>query len=212
MRRPIVIALAAGVIVVVLMSLILIKPKLAEVSAMNKKVDTAKQGEQRLRLTLQQLEQARRDAPATQAKLAQFQALLPQTPDLPTFIRLVQTAANADGIDLTSIAPSPPQGFGGTTGANTGIQTVTVNLQVDGGFFRLESFLSRLEQLQRVVEVKNLAVTPKNDETTGQLTLSTTISLTMFIVQPGAKLPSASANAAAAVASPTSSASPGAGG
>lgn len=193
MRRQILIAIAAAVAVVLLFTLLLIKPKLGQIKEVNDKIETAEGRETDLRLSLRQLEQARRDAPATQAELAKFQLLLPPTPDLPTFIRQLQAAANADGIDLQSIAPSPPTSLGGGPGAKgpqevVGVQTINVNLQVLAGFFRLESFLARLEDLQRVVEVRSISISPQVDEVTGETVLQSTITLTMYVAEPGARV------------------------
>jgi Tfp pilus assembly protein PilO len=198
---------------VALITLILIKPKLSSIKDVNTKIEAEKKTEQDLRNKRRALEASRANAPATTAELAKFEALLPQTPSLPAFIRQVQAAASREGIQLTSIAPSPPtalQAAGGRS-AVTGVQTISVNLNVVGGFFRLESFLARLEDLPRVVEVRSLAVTPTTDQLTQAFTLQSTITLTMYVVQPGAQAPAGSLpvpTAPSASPSPSPSASP----
>jgi Tfp pilus assembly protein PilO len=207
-RRQLLVAGAAAIVLVLVMVFVLIRPKSADIKAVNVKIEAAKKTEQDLRNTRRQLEQARADAPATQAELAKFTALLPPTPSLPGFIREVQAIANTEGVDLTSIAPSPPtalQAPGGRA-AVTGVQTISVNLNVVGGFFRMESFVARLEQLSRVVEVRSIAITPTTDQLTGAFTLQSTITLIMYVVQPGAVAPAGSIPAPSVT--PTSSASP----
>ena len=82
-----------------------------------------------------------------------------------------------------SIAPSPPSALPSATG----VQTVSVNLQVTGGFFRLETFLTRLEStIKRVIEVQSLAISPQTDATTGLTTLGSTITFKMYVVQANA--------------------------
>lgn len=186
MRRQLIVAGVAGIVLILLFWIALIKPKMSQVTQVNAKIASAKLQEQQLRLKLRELQQAKSNAAETQAKLAQFQMLLPPTPDLPTFIREVQAAANEDGIDLQSIAPSPPGALAGAT-ADSGIQTISVNLQVQGGFFRMESFLARLEDLQRVVQVNNLSMSPVTDKLTGETSLQSTITLTMYVLPPGAR-------------------------
>ena len=190
MRRQIAIALAAALAVVLLMLFVLIQPKSRQVGKVNQQITAAQQQEQSLRLQLQQLQNAKANATATQAKLATFDQLLPSTPDLATFIRELQSAANEDGVDLQSIAPSPPAALqingGGTA---TGVSTISVNLAVVAGFFRTESFLSRLENLQRVVEVRNISISGATDATTGAFVLQSTITLVTYVVQPNAVVP-----------------------
>lgn len=210
MRRNVIIAVAAAVAVVLLFWFFLIKPKGADIRDVNNKIEEARTTERQLRLSLQRLEEARRSTTATQAKLAKFQLLLPPTPDLPTFIRQVQAAANADGIELRSIAPSPPAPLGGAAAAS-GIQEISVNLQVIGGFFRMESFLARLEDLQRVLEVRSISLAPTTDKITGEFTLQSTITLTMYVVAPGARASAVRTQTRStprATASPTASPSP----
>lgn len=209
MRRQIFIAVGAAIALVILFSFVLIKPKLGQIKEVNVKVQEAERREKEIRLSLDRLRAARAAAPRTQAELAKFQLLLPSTPDLPTFIRQVQSAADADGVDLISIAPSPPAALGGPGSTATGVQVVSVNLQVVAGFFRLESFLSRLENLQRVVEVRSLGVSPQPDALTGETTLQSTITLTMYIVEPGARVPAVSRSPGA---TPSPSPSPGSAG
>ncbi len=205
MRRQAVVAIVAALVVGVLLSVLLIRPKMSEVRDARKQVETAQREEIELRATLAQLKQAQREAPAIQARLAQFELLLPSSPDLPSFIRQVQGAANTDGVDLASIAPSPPTVLT-AVGTASGVSTITVTLNVSGGFFRMESFLARLEELQRVVEVRNLSLSPKVDEDTGERSLQGTITLVMYVAEPGARPPTARP---AGTATPAPTASPG---
>lgn len=206
MRRNLIAVIAGGVVLMLLFWFVLIKPKISDISRVNDKIEEAQRSEGVLRNSLRQLQEARQNNAATQARLAKLQLLLPNNADLPTFILAVQAAANADGIDLRSIAPSPPSPIEGATG----IDSVSVTLQVSGGFFRMESFLARLEDLQRVVEVRSVSLAPAADALTGEFTLQGTITMMMYVVQPGARAPVATTNRATprATASPSPSASP----
>jgi Tfp pilus assembly protein PilO len=184
MTRRYVLAGVAGLALIIVFFLFVLKPKLADITDVRGQIETEQDRTQSLQIALRQLQQAQQQQPQTLARLAIFNRLLPATPDLPALIRQLQTAASASGMDLVSIAPSQPQNL---TGA-TGIQVVSVNLQLNGGFFRLETFLTRLEDLQRVVEITSIGISPETDETTGQMTLSTTLTFRMYIVQPNGRL------------------------
>ena len=177
---------AAGAIVLVvvlLVFLILVKPKFSQVSDVHKQVQTAKAETQSLQIQLRELQSLAQNQQQTQSQLAALDQALPSTPDLVSLIRQLQSAATLSGVDLQSIAPSPPSDLSGATG----VQTINVNLQINGGFFRLETFLSRLEStIKRVVEVESLAIAPTTDQDTGLTTLSSTITFTMYVVQPNA--------------------------
>jgi type IV pilus assembly protein PilO len=181
MRRQYVIAAAGAFALFAVFFLFLIRPTTSKISSTRAEVESARSEGQSLRLQLQTLKAAQKDAPAIQARLARFNVLLPAEPDLPTLIRQLQTASDSSGIELNSIAPSPPAALAGSPG----ISSMQIVLQIRGGYFRLESFLARLELLQRVVEVQNLSISPSRDSQTGLLTLASTVTMRTYIVAPG---------------------------
>jgi Tfp pilus assembly protein PilO len=182
MMRRYAVAAVAAVALIAVFFLFVLSPKLNDISEVREQIEAAQDQGQSLRNNVRQLQQAQRDEPTTRARLAVFDRLLPTTPDLPSLIRLLQTAATASGMDLRSIAPSPPTSLSGVAGA----QVVSVTIQVIGGFFRLQSLLTRLEELPRVVEVTSIGITPQTDATSGLFTLSTTLTFRMYVVQPNA--------------------------
>jgi Tfp pilus assembly protein PilO len=210
MTRRYLVAGAVALGVILLFFLVLLKPKFAQITEVRTQIEDAQATTDSLRIRLAQLEQAQRNQLDTLARLARFNSALPSTPDLPSLIRQLQTVADVSGMDLQSIAPSPPSKLPDATG----VDVVNVNLQVTGGFFRLESFLTRLEDLSRVIEVRSIAVAPQTDPVTGLTTLSSTISFQMYVVQANAKVTAKAAPRAAATPTPaptatsTTSASP----
>lgn len=201
MTRRYALAAVAGLAIVILFFVFVLKPKLSEITDVRDQIEVTQDEADSLRIRLAQLKQAQRDQPQTQARLSVFERLLPSTPDLPALIRQLQDAATASGMNLVSLAPSPPSSV---TGA-TGVQTITVNIQVTGGFFRLETFLTRIEDLQRAVEVTSIAIASGPEESTGLGTLSTTLTFRMYVVQPTARVGGGAATAAPRpTATPTS--------
>ncbi len=91
---------------------------------------------------------------------------------------------------------------------STGVQTIDVNLQVMGGFFRLESFLTRLEDLGRVLEVSSMAVAPQTDPETGLMTLASTITFKMYVVQADAHVTGKAAVVPPSKATPSATPTP----
>ncbi|MGZ4210465.1 MAG: type 4a pilus biogenesis protein PilO [Actinomycetota bacterium] len=183
-RRQIMIAAAVAVGVTVIFFFFLLKPKLSEISKARSDIVTAQSEQQTLQVQLQHLQEVRKNAPQTMAQLAAVSQYLPTTPDLPGFIRLLQDAATQSGMDLQSIAPSPPADL---TNA-TGVQTISVTIVGRAGFFRLTDFLSRLENLQRAVEVRSIALAPQATSLSSELVLNTTITMQMFVVGSNARV------------------------
>lgn len=189
MRRQIALAGAGLVVVLTLVFVFLIRPVSSDISEVKAQIEAAKTEESTLRVQLQSLRQAEQNATEIAAQLAKFDLLLPKTSDIPAFIRQVQDASNLSGITLSSIAPSPPTPLSAGPGVDPvvvgqGVFTLNVVLQVSGGFFRLESFLQRLENLQRVVMVNNMSIAPAVELETGLFTLNSTITLQLFVVNP----------------------------
>lgn len=191
MRRQIIIGAVVTVLASALFYVFLVRPVNSKIAAVKKEIEDARTQESQLRLQIRALEDARRSSTEVQARLAKFDLLLPRTSDLPNFIRQLQEAADLSGIDLTSIAPSPPTALATGPGtdpalAGKGVFTINVVLQVGGGFFRIKNFLERLEGLKRVVLVQNLSITPSADEETGLFSLESTVTLQMYVVNPSA--------------------------
>lgn len=195
-RRQLAIAGAVAVAVTGLFFFFLLKPKLNDISKARNDVQTARAEEDTLNTQLAHLKDVKKNAPQTMAKLAALSQYVPATPDLPGFIQQVQNAATASSVDLQSIAPSPPAALNGASG----VQLITVTLTAQAGFFRIEDFLARLENLQRAVEVRSISLSPIQTAVSSDLVLSSTISLTMFVAQPNA-------NARGGIAAPAPSAS-----
>lgn len=188
-RRALAIAAVAAVAVTLLYTVLLLRPKLAQISQTREQVTQAESEETRLRGELERLRALRKDAPATIARLARISRYLPSAPELPAFIRAVQAAATQAGVDLRSIAPAQP---GALTGS-TGVETINVTLVVEGGYFRMQDFLARMERLERIVQITAVTFSPKVDKLSPRLGLAATFSLTMYVVQPDATLRTAAA-------------------
>lgn len=186
-NRPVVFIVGA-VMALVIGYVALIRPVGAKIKEVRTDIATATAEENDLRLQLRQLQQAQQNAPEIAARLAKFDLLLPRSADLPNFIRQIQEAADQSGIELSSIAPSPPNPIAAGPGvdpalAGRGVFQINVVLNVQGGYFRLRSFLGRLESLQRVLQVNNLSVTP-GVTAEGLATLVGTITMQMYLVNP----------------------------
>lgn len=128
-----------------------------------------------LQAQLAQLEEIARNEPEIDAQLMQYEALIPPTPDLASFILSANEIAEASGIDWQSITPSEPQ-----ADPNTGTGTIDMQISIEGGFFQALDYLNRLEDLQRLVVVDSLSMSAGAADTGGAPSLSISVVGRMF--------------------------------
>ena len=118
-----------------------------------------------------QLKQQKLGLPAQQRLLDQIAAKIPDNPALPALIRELSTAATAAGVDLVSMAPSPPAAVTSTVGAvapTTGLaapaaaplQQISISLNVKGSFYNVESFFAAVEKMKRALRVTQWSLAP----------------------------------------------------
>lgn len=197
-RKQMLIAALLAALVTVAFFMLVLRPKFDEIADTRTQVETAEQEEASLRGQIARLQELRQQGPALIARLRAISAALPSTPELPNFIRLAQTAARQASVDLRSIAPSPP-----TPVANaTGIQQINVTLTVEGGYFRLEDFFARLENMPRIVVATAVSLSPSATAAGGGTTLVSTITLKMFVVEANARVGGSTSGAPTPEASP----------
>jgi Tfp pilus assembly protein PilO len=154
-RAPLIAALASAV-VIILMIAVLILPKASQVRSKQGEVATAEQQQATLRLQLQQLQAAAKDAPRDRKKLAKLQGSIPPTADLPGLIRLLNSAADQAGVDFMTVSPGQP-----TLMASGGASVIPTQITVGGGFFAIDQYLFRLETLPRAARVNSVQVSPQ---------------------------------------------------
>lgn len=181
MRNRLIVAGAGAVAVTVLFWFVLLSPKLGSIDEVRTQLQSARQDEQTLRNRIDQLKAARKNAPAARARLAALALMLPTGPDLPNFIRQMQDASEAAGVDLATIAPGAPT----ETQAGSGVQTITVTVGFTGPFRRVADFIARLENLQRVLQINSLSLSSSGSEG-GTTTLQGTVNMVMYVVAANA--------------------------
>jgi len=155
MKRGPLVAAIVGVVVIILMVAVLILPKATQVRSKQKEVTQAKQQETTLRLQIQQLQAAAKDAPQDRKRLANLEGAIPPTADLPGLIRLLNGAAGQSGVAFMSVAPGQP-----TLAPSGAVSVIPTQITIVGGFFALDQYLFRLESLPRAEKVTTVQVSP----------------------------------------------------
>lgn len=148
---------------------LLVSPKHAEAADLREQTVGQQQANAAARTKLAVLKAQAKDLPAEQAKIAAVAAKIPDNPALPALIRALDGASAESGVELLSIAPGTaapvgPAVAGAVPGVLApGLNSIPVSLQVAGGFFEVQQFVSGLEALPRALRVTNLVLATGKD-------------------------------------------------
>lgn len=170
-RAPLFAGLAvAGV--AILMVLLLVLPKMGQVSQAQNQLDQAQRDQQTLESRRSALEDAKAAAPQARKTIAEVHQRIPPTADEPGLILLLQNAAISAGIDLVSLSPGTP-----VLDTTSGLSKIAVSVSATGTYFDVTNFMYQIETLPRAAIVTNLSLAPGGTGGTGvpQLTLTASI-------------------------------------
>ena len=105
--------------------------------------ETAVSESQALRDQIKALEALKPNEAELKAKASLAKAEFPATPSLPALVDALQDAASLSGVDLGTVAPTTPQ----TSKTSPLLAEITTTVNVSGGYFEIQDFLVRLENL-----------------------------------------------------------------
>jgi Tfp pilus assembly protein PilO len=185
-RAPLIVA-AVFVVLAILAVMFLLMPKLGDVEEARERLQETQEQELVLETELARLREAAEEAEDVRRELADFRRAVPPVADLPGLINQLQTAADISGVEFFAISPGDPV----PTPDGRATQ-VPASIEVIGGFFPVDEFLSRLESLPRAAKVTQIDV----EEGPGSLpqidvTLQTLFYTTDLDAGPGATPPAA---------------------
>jgi Tfp pilus assembly protein PilO len=166
-RRAPIIAGVMAAAVALLAVVLLVLPKMGDVTTAEEELQTAEDEEVALAAQFDALQEAQAAAPKTEQKIATIDAQVPPTADLPSLFRLLQGAADRSAVDFFSFTPGTPAPNAGGT-----YSSIASQVTVSGGYFAIDEFLFLLERLPRAAKVTTLAVTPSG-AAGGEITTST---------------------------------------
>lgn len=181
--------IAAGAAVAILLAwfVLLWGPQGGKLADAEEREVTAAAANGELELRRDRLVAAQADVPALQAKVESLRVAVPDSPDLAQFILNANDAASASGVDFLSISPTPPA-------VSTDLalpSSVNLAISVDGGYFQVLDYLNRLDDMDRIVVVDTLGLSPTGGEEGGPTGLSVSVSARMFTTATPEALPGA---------------------
>jgi len=161
-RIFIVIGSLVGVLLLVGWFLLLYSPKTEELGKVQKDIERSKGEQVTLQQQLQKLQALKEQEPEIDAQLARVKSLVPDTPDLSTYIREANRVSTEAGIDWVKVAPGEPA-------ADGDLSTVVLTVEIQGGFFNVVDYLTRMEELSRAVTYDTIQISPRNDDSGKQM-------------------------------------------
>ncbi len=183
---------AALIAVLVLVAgwFLLISPQRAEVADLQAQTEAQENTNSSLDTELAVLKQENKNLPEKQAELAALQTKVPQTAELPTYIREMQEVGRKSGVAFTSLTPTAPVTVGGVSSEGGALMPETlaalnVDMVVTGSFFEITKFMNDLETASRYTLVSGYVIDSEGTETeSGQGTadLTATVNARIYLV------------------------------
>ena len=193
-------AVLVSVLILVAGWFLLIAPQRAEVSKLQTETQTQDNANSASETELAVLKQQNKDLPEKQAELAALQTKIPESPDLPTYIREMQDIGRQAGVEFASLTPTAPVTVGGVAGTGGALvpeqlAALNVDLVVSGDYFQITKFMNDLETAKRYTLVSGYDITTEESDgaaptdsssssTSDSTVLTATINARIYLVPP----------------------------
>ena len=153
-RAPI-FAAAGAVVIAILLVVLLVLPKMGQVSTAKEDLASAASQEQTLETQKGALEDTKAQAPENKKTIDEVHAKIPPTADEPGLIQLINLSALDAGLDLTTLSPSPP-----VFDEVTGLSTIVLSFSATGTYNEVTEFSFQIESLPRAAKITSMSLSP----------------------------------------------------
>ncbi len=177
-RSVLILGLIGAVLLGVVWWLFLASPQRDDVTEFRNQRETLEIEESTLRTERSQLLEIRDNELTYLAVGATLERLIPETPELATFIDDMNLLAEDAGVVLLAISPGLP-----TPDPTGTFQEVAVSLDVEGQFFEVLGFLFGVSDMERLVRVDSVSFNPGEDEF-GTISISVAMEAVIFTTAP----------------------------
>jgi Tfp pilus assembly protein PilO len=153
-RAPI-FAAVGGVVLAILLVVLLVLPKMGQVSTAKEELAAAASQEQTLETQKGALEDTKAQAPENKQTIAEVHSKIPPTADEAGLIQLINLSALDAGLDLTQLSPSPP-----VFDSATGLSTIVLSFSAIGTYNEVTEFSYQIESLPRAAKITSMTLSP----------------------------------------------------
>jgi Tfp pilus assembly protein PilO len=172
-REKVIVWVLVVLVVAVGFYYIVYSPKMNEIAAVSQQLKSKQSELTRLQAEAAKKDQLERRLQDLQHQVAETEAKLPSAKEIPTLLVQLEGLASQVGANLTLIRPGPVQGQG--QGANgqpprpgaptppppgLGLQQFNLELNAEGTFDTVESFVRGIENFPRFIAMSDLKITP----------------------------------------------------
>lgn len=170
-REKLLLSIVALLVVAVGFYYLIYSPKMKEITAVSQQLKTKQAELTRLQAEAAKKDQLERRLQELQRQVAETEAKLPSSREIPTLLVQLEGLAAQVGANLTLIRPGPPQGQaqGGqpprpgaapSPAPGLGLQQFNLELNAEGTFDKVQSFVRGIENFPRFIAMSDLKITP----------------------------------------------------
>jgi Tfp pilus assembly protein PilO len=192
-RRVIAIAVVALVLLTVVWYAALDRPENARLKRLDNEQAQVANKVSVLQLQLMALQAQERRAPAERTALSALEQAVPDGPSLDQLIKVINEAADAVGVTITSIGTPAPSGWGASSGAPSvvGTPSLSVSVAVKGSNAEILAFVTALDKARRLFVVTSfgLANNGTGASDTGGNGQGTTLDVEAFYADASSNVP-----------------------
>ena len=142
-RRELILAVGGALLVLIAATMLLVRPTRQATAEARADRDAATADSQSLRDQIKGLEALKPKEAELKTQAGLARAEFPATPALPALVDALQDAASLSGVELGTVAPATPK----ASTVNSLLAEITTTVNVNGGYFEIQDFLVRLENL-----------------------------------------------------------------
>src|SRR5258707_7362150 len=141
------------------------------------KLDQLKKDIRELEVTANKLQEFQREVQLLEAKLETLKRILPPEKETPDLMRKVQALASQSNLTIKNFTPSAVinRDF---------YQEWPINMAVDGSYHNLGMFFDRVSRLSRLVNIVNLKISSRGDQTVSNTISAQCVATTFVYVEP----------------------------
>ena len=184
-RSRMILAIAGVLIVCVLFFFLFIRARQGELASVRTDIEAEENRALQLTTELNRLKDLQERAPELQAELAKIRELVPQQHEVPHFLFLIQDAATESGVNFLNITPELPK----PPPEQAPLAEVRMSISAEGGYFSIQDFVRRLQELDRATRIDTLSLSGEAAE--GTVLISLEISARVFFELPAPPAPEA---------------------
>jgi type IV pilus assembly protein PilO len=156
----------------------------AKITTMDNEYEKVSRDLERARLTVGNMEKVEREFEALHRQWLVAQNLLPDENEMSDLLRKITAAGTQSGLNWVSFTPQPvlARGF---------YKENPVNVELEGGFHQVGSFLSAVSNMGRIINVRQLdmrGVDATRQEESG-FTVAASMQIVAYTIDPNAQIP-----------------------